>query len=249
MLSESEENGQIIIAEAKLTAATELASEREHAQEELRDLETTRGDLESVVAEIQARLDNERDTLRSLAASFQSFVEKFEPVPEIEVSAGEQPADEQPADEQPADEQPADEQPADELAGEEDAVPESPQGEEGPAVEFLPAVEEEPAHEPGGALEDVPASDAVDTDSVPEVPVVEWDEEDAEVGHDPPDDREAHQKDHTSPDVVGVQVSSGGNGASHRETGRFPQWRRGRFSRTADHSLRSRQPGALRHGC
>ena len=84
MLSESEENGQIIIAEAKRTAAAELASEREQAQEELRDLETTRGDLESVVAEIQARLDSERDTLRSLAVSFQSFVEKFEPADNVD---------------------------------------------------------------------------------------------------------------------------------------------------------------------
>ena len=201
MLSESEENGKIIIAEAKRTAATELASEREQAQEELRDLETTRGDLESVVAEIQARLDSERDMLRSLAASFQSFVEKFEPVTEIEV---------------PADEEPADEEPADEPAGEEDAAPEAPQGEEGPALEFLPA-EEETAHEPGDALEDVPAPDAVDVDSVPEVPVVGWDDEEGEGGHDQPDGREAPEEDHTPPDVVRLQSPSGGNGASRRE--------------------------------
>ena len=206
MLSESEENGQVIITEAKRTAATELASEREQAQEELRDLETTRGDLESVVAEIQARLDNERDTLRSLAASFQSFVEKFEPVTEVDVSA----------EEELTDDEPEDEEPEDELVGEEDAAPEVPQSEEGPALEFLPA-EDETAQEPGGALEDVPALDAVDTGSVPEVPVVEWDEEDGEVGHDPPGDREAPEKDHAAPDVVRLQSSSGGNGATHRE--------------------------------
>ena len=210
MLSESEEDGQVIIAEAKRTAATELASEREQAQEELRDLETTRGDLESVVAEIQARLDNERDTLRGLAASFQSFVEKFEPLTEVEVpvdeaSTEEEPAEEEPADEEPAEEEPADEEPVDEFAGE-----------EGPALEFLPA-EDETAQEPGGALENVPALDAVDTGSVPEVPVVEWDEEDGEVGHDPPGDREAPEKDHAAPDVVRLQSSSGGNGATHRE--------------------------------
>jgi len=202
MLSESEENGQIIIAEAKRTAATELASEREQAQEELRDLETTRGDLESVVAEIQARLDNERDMLRSLAVSFQSFVEKFEPATEIEVSTDEEPSNEEDANEEPA--------------NEEDTAPEASQAEEGPALEFLPA-EEETAHEPEGALEDVPASDAVDTDSVPEVPVVGWDEEDGGVGHDPPEGHEAPEKDHTSPDVVRLQSSSGGNGASHTE--------------------------------
>lgn len=207
MLSESEENGQIIIAEAKRTAATELASEREQAQEELRDLETTRADLESVVAEIHARLDNERDTLRSLAVSFQSFVEKFEPATEVEVSTDEEPVDKEPTDKEPANEK-------DET--EEDEVPEAPPSEEGPALEFLPA-EEETAHEPGGALEDVPVPDAVDTDSVPDVPVVKWDREDGEAGHDPPDDCEAPEEGHASPDVVGLQSSSGGNGASHRE--------------------------------
>ncbi|MDE0656539.1 MAG: DivIVA domain-containing protein [Acidimicrobiaceae bacterium] len=214
MLSESEENGQIIIAEAKRTAASELASEREHAQEELRDLETTRGDLESIVAEIQARLDNERDMLRSLAVSFQSFVEKFEPVDGADGDAAESlEAAEDRADRPEA----ADDDQAVEAGTEPgDAADPEPPG--GPALEFLPA-EEENAQEPGDALEDVPASDAVDTDSVPEVPVVEWDEadEDEEVGHDLPDDLEASERDHTQPDVVRLQSSSGGNGASHTE--------------------------------
>jgi len=87
MLAESEESGRLIISEAKRTAATELAAEREQAQAELRALEATRGEMESVVAEIEARLDSERDTLRSLAVSFQSFVEKFEPVTGIGVAA------------------------------------------------------------------------------------------------------------------------------------------------------------------
>ena len=244
MLSESEENGQIIVAEAKRTAATELASEREQAQEELRDLETTRGDLESVVAEIQARLDNERDTLRGLAASFQSFVEKFEPLTEVDVSADEPDAGEaaaapdtdgalteaageadsadgdaagssEAAENGAGPPEAADDDPAVE-AGAGPGVATDPEPPGGPALEFLPA-EDETAQEPGDALEDVPTLDAVDTGSVPEVPVVEWDEEDGEVGHDPPDDREAPEKDHAAPDVVRLQSSSGGNGASHRE--------------------------------
>ena len=83
MLAEAEENGQLIIAEAKRTAAAELASERARAQEETQAFETTKRELETVVAEIQARLADERNMLRSLSVSFQSFVEKFEPVADI----------------------------------------------------------------------------------------------------------------------------------------------------------------------
>ena len=215
MLSESEENGQIIIAEAKRTAATELASEREQAQEELQDLETTRSDLESIVAEIQARLDNERDMLRSLAVSFQSFVEKFEPADSADGDA----AEGLEAAEDRADRLEATDDGQDVETGTDPGAAADPEPPGGPALEFLPA-EEETAQEPGDALEDVPATDAVDTDSVPEVPVVEWDEgdeEDEEVGHDPLDDREAPEQDHAPPDVVRLQSSSGGNGASHRE--------------------------------
>ncbi|MCY4664059.1 MAG: DivIVA domain-containing protein [Acidimicrobiaceae bacterium] len=89
MVAESEESSQLIIAEAKRTAATELASERERAQAELQDLETTKEGLEAVVAEIQARLDRERDMLRSLSISYQAFVEKFEPVTDLEESSDE----------------------------------------------------------------------------------------------------------------------------------------------------------------
>ena len=212
MLSESEENGQIIIAEAKRTAATELASEREQAQEELRDLETTRSDLESIVAEIQARLDNERDMLRSLAVSFQSFVEKFEPAGD---AGGGTPGDLEAAGDRADRPEAADDDQAVEAGTDPDAAadPEPPGG---PALVFLPTGEET-AQEPGDAPEDVPTLDAVDTDSVPEVPVVEWDEENEEVGHDRPDDREAPEKDHTPADSVRLQSSSGGNGASHRE--------------------------------
>ena len=215
MLSESEENGQIIIAEAKRTAATELAAEREQAQAELRDLETARSDLESVVAEIQARLDNERDMLRGLAVSFQSFVEKFEPADSAygDAAEGLEAAGDRADRPEAADDAQAAEAGTDPGAA---ADPEPPGG---PALEFLPA-EEEPALETGDALDDVPATDAADAGSVPDVPVVEWNEEDEkgeEVGHDPSDDREAPEQDRTPPDVVRLQSTSGGNGASHRE--------------------------------
>ena len=215
MLSESEENGQVIIAEAKRTAATELAAEREQAQEELQDLETTRSDLESIVAEIQARLDNERDMLRSLAVSFQSFVEKFEPADSADGDAAEGlgTAEDRAGRPEAADDD------QDVETGNDPGVAADPEPPTGPALEFLPA-EGETTQEPGDALDDLPATDAVDTDSVPEVPVIEWDEgdeEDEEVGHDPSGDREAPEQDHAPPDVVRLQSSSGGNGASHRE--------------------------------
>ncbi|MCY3617125.1 MAG: hypothetical protein F4Z00_06165 [Acidimicrobiaceae bacterium] len=79
-LAEAEENCQLILSEAKRTAATELAVERARKLEEIEALEATRADLETATAAIQARLDSERWQLRNLATSFQSFVEQFEPV-------------------------------------------------------------------------------------------------------------------------------------------------------------------------
>ena len=78
-LSEAEENCQLILNEAKRTAAAELATERARKIEEIEALEATRADLEAATAAIQARLDSERSRLGSLATSFQSFVEQFEP--------------------------------------------------------------------------------------------------------------------------------------------------------------------------
>ena len=79
-VAEAEENCQLILSEAKRTAAAELAAERSRKIEEIKALEATRADLEAATAAIGARLDSERSQLRSLAASFQSFVEQFEPV-------------------------------------------------------------------------------------------------------------------------------------------------------------------------
>ncbi|MYK74267.1 MAG: hypothetical protein F4017_06705 [Acidimicrobiaceae bacterium] len=230
MLSESEENGQIILAEAKRTAAAELASERERAQEELRDLETAKGDLESVVAEIQARLDSERDMLRSLAVTFRSFVEKFEPADdvdgevddEVDGDAGDAGDGLDNAEDRVGPPEADDAHTVE--AGADPGAAADPEPPGGTSLEFLPA-EEQTAHGPRGALEDVPAPDALDADSVSEVPVVEWDEEDQddvetahdETAHGAPGDREAPETDHTPADVVRLQPSSGGNGASHRE--------------------------------
>ena len=79
-VAEAEENCQLILSEAKRTAAAELTAERSRKIEEIEALEATRADLEAAAAAIRARLDSERSQLRSLAASFQSFVEQFEPV-------------------------------------------------------------------------------------------------------------------------------------------------------------------------
>ena len=80
MLAEGEENCQLIIAEAKRTAAAELALERTRAKQEIEALEATRAELSEAVDDIRTRLGKERKQLRNLSVSFQSFVEKFEPV-------------------------------------------------------------------------------------------------------------------------------------------------------------------------
>ena len=93
ILAEGEENCQLILAEAKRTAAAELATERARKLEEIRALEVTRVELEAAVVSIRARLEDERSKLRSLSVSFQSFVEQFEPVTdtgESEARAGRQ---------------------------------------------------------------------------------------------------------------------------------------------------------------
>ncbi|MCY4421647.1 MAG: DivIVA domain-containing protein [Acidimicrobiaceae bacterium] len=87
-VAEAEENCQLILSEAKRTAAAELAVERSRKIQEIEALEAARADLEAATAAIGARLDSERSQLRSLAASFQSFVEQFEPVTDPGDSTG-----------------------------------------------------------------------------------------------------------------------------------------------------------------
>ena len=216
MLAESEENGQLILAEAKRTAAAELSTERERAQGELQDLEMSKSELEAVVTEIEARLDSERDMLRSLALSFQSFAEKFEPVAVIAELADEAEDGERAAGvdaEADAGDTAAEGDPAVQgaPAGNDDADPE-PSG--APNLEFLPA-SEDAGQESEGAPEEALPTDAVDTGAVPDVPVVEWDEE---IGQDPSDDVvHAAEPEPVAPEAVPLEPSAGGNGSGQPE--------------------------------
>ena len=259
MLAEAEENGRLIIAEAKRTAAAELASERARAQEEIQALETTKRELETVVAEIQARLEDERNMLRGLSVSFQSFVEKFEPVADIaefatqpeagddgdrdtappdlaasDVGEGEAAPDADSAGEDRAAEAvTADDGAAGVLEGaaddgaqtdraveagvEEPTAEADPEPPGGPALEFLP-VPEESAHEPqGGTLQGTLATGTlpatIGADTVPELPVIEWDDE---IAHDPSDGADAAEPDYAASGAVRVEPASDGNGPAHR---------------------------------
>ena len=234
MLAESEESGQIIIAEAKRTAAAELASERERAQGEIRDLEASRSELETVVTEIQARLDNERDMLRSLAVSFQSFVEKFEPITGTTESVGEPEAEESAlaadadaaADDVGTGGDEAEAFEASEDVAEDGEAPPSAAGDiqvdqaletdpepaEGPALEFPPA-SEDTAQTPEGALEEARPAGAVDAGTVPDLPVIEWA---GEVEHDPSEDIDTAEPEPVASDVIRLEPSTGGNGSANR---------------------------------
>ena len=199
MLAESEENGQLIIAEAKKTAAAELASERERAQAELRDLETSKSELETVVAEIQARLESERDMLRSLAVSFQSFVEMFEPVAD----------DSDPvADDASTDGDGAEALEASEDIAEEEAPPS--------AADVAPDDQALEADPETGVEQALPA-DAVDADTVPDLPMVEWDEDIEHDPYDPSEDIDTAVSEPVAADVVPLEASTSGNGSANGE--------------------------------
>ena len=199
MLAESEENGQLIIAEAKKTAAAELASERERAQAELRDLETSKSELETVVAEIQARLESERDMLRSLAVSFQSFVEMFEPVAD----------DSDPvADDASTDGDRAEALEASEDIAEEEAPPSA--ADAAPDDQALEA-------DPETGVEQALPADAVDADTVPDLPMVEWDEDIEHDPYDPSEDIDTAVSEPVAADVVPLEASTSGNGSANGE--------------------------------
>ena len=227
-VAEAEENCQLILSEAKRTAAAELAAERSRKIEEIEALEATRADLEAATAAIQARLDSERSQLRSLAASFQSFVEQFEPVTDpsdstdapieadssdwgMEIDdrampgAGELVAE--PEDEAGHD---AEEEPAIEFslhAGEATAAEQTGPVEDTAAAENAGQAEDAEqaeatdaeqtddtaAGEQGGhttavenagdALVDALTADAPTTDTLPDIPPVEWADEDADTAY------------------------------------------------------------------
>lgn len=199
-LSEAEENCQLILNEAKRTAATELATERARKIEEIEALEATRADLEAATAAIQARLDSERSQLGSLAASFQSFVEQFEPVTDpgdstevlteadgsdqdIEVGGSSMPGAGELAAEA-ADEADGDahEERADEFSR--DSSDEAPAAEHNPSDEAPAAEQTGDAGADEDALADALATEALDIDAPPDLPQVEWAEEDADAADD-----------------------------------------------------------------
>ena len=203
MLAESEENGQLIIAEAKKTAAAELASERERAQVELRDLETSKSELETVAAEIQARLDNERDMLRSLAASFQSFVEKFEPVAD---------------DSGPVADDASTDDGAEALEASEDIAEEEEEEEAPPSAADVTQEDQDLEADPEPGVEHALPVDAVDAATVPDLPMVEWDEDIEHDPHDPSEDIDTAVSEPVAADVVRLEPSASGNGSANGES-------------------------------
>ena len=223
-LSEAEENCQLILSEAKRTAAAELATERARKIEEIEALEATRAGLEATTAAIQARLDSERSQLGSLAASFQSFVEQFEPVADPGDSNG-MPTEAYSSDRDievdvcpmpGAGELAA--APEDEAEGDAHTEPagESPlnPGEEAPAAEHDFSEEAPAAEQTTGAVavEDALAgaltTDALDVEAPPDLPQVEWAEEDAARDVDTAED---------APDTA-YTAAPAGAGETHQES-------------------------------
>lgn len=228
MLAETEESSQLIIAETKRTAAAEITSERSRAQEEIQALEATKGELETVLANIRARLEDERDTLRGLASSFQSFVETLESATDgAEPVSGSTHQPEAGTD----------------LVGA--AVPVAapiggvaPDIEEGgaaagsgaagtPAAEDPVAVDarddgaDGPGHdelelEPGGVFQETLARDVDDVGAVPEIPVIDWGDE----PEPDPVNGAAAESDRAAPDAVRLDPAArldqaaDGNGAA-----------------------------------
>lgn len=204
-LAEAEENCQLILAEAKRTAAAELAAERAAKMEEIEALEATRAELATASAAIQARLDDERSQLRTLATSFQAFVEQFDAVTEPGEAAVEPAEDVSTSQPTGAGEgaDPGEAEPAAEPATEPEAATDADAPGES-SLDFSPVPEDEtgqdpddqpqatgqdPAHQANGtedaedaaaveeALSDALATDTLSADTVPDLPPVGWHEE------------------------------------------------------------------------
>jgi DivIVA domain-containing protein len=193
-VAEAEENCRLILAEAKRTAAAELTAERSRKIEEIEALEATRADLEAATAAIQARLDNERSQLRSLATSFQSFVEQFEPATDpgesTDAAIG---ADRWAQDMEVGEATIPDIEPANEETAERPAEADVA---DRPAIEFsldpdgeVPAAEQDDGEAPAAEqareaveVEDAPAdtlaTDTLSADTLPSLPPVGWADED-----------------------------------------------------------------------
>ena len=185
LLADGEENSQLIIAEAKRTAAAELATERARASEEIEALEATKAELATSLNQIQSRLDEERNVIRSLAVSLQSFVAKFEPVGGVDESGeepeaaatetrGTQDTDEteeahDPIEAEAGTDETGEQDEAAEAGTDETAEPGEPTeaGTDQTASGGAPAVDERDEQEPpgGSSLEFLPEVDGTATDS------------------------------------------------------------------------------------
>ena len=187
VMAEGEENCRLIIAETKRTAAIEIASERERWHHELQGLATEKADLEATSARIRGRLEDERERLHNLMASFRAFVEEIDPGQVT--SLPETPAAEAFWQEQPLDPIPllAEADPPAHSHGQEEAVvvasqPEpEPQATEPQATEpqaTEPQATEPQATEPQATEPEpepqAPLSHSGDFDPVPEVPTARW---------------------------------------------------------------------------
>ena len=186
VMAEGEENCKLIIAETKRTAAIEIAAERERWHQELHGLVAEKSDLEATSARIRVRLEDERERLHNLMASFRAFVEEIDPGQVT--SPPETPAAEASGQEQPLDAIPllAEADPPAHSHGQEEAVVEAsqtepqatePQATEPQATEpqaTEPQATEPQATEPQATEPQATLSHSGDFDPVPEVPMVRW---------------------------------------------------------------------------
>ena len=175
VMAEGEENCRLIIAETKRTAAIEIAAERERWHHELHGLAAERADLEATSATIRVRLEDERERLHNLMASFRAFVEEIDPgqvTSPPETAAAEAFGQEQPLDPIPL---LAEADPPTHSHGQEEAVVEaSPTEPEPQETEPQETAIEPQATEPQETEPQAPLSHSGDFDPVPEVPMVRW---------------------------------------------------------------------------
>lgn len=230
LLAESEESSQLIIAEAKRTAAAELAAERARASEEIEALEATKAGLQTSVAGIQTRLEEDRNTIRDLAVSLQSFVSKFEPAHEVtqEVADDAWRPDEAQAEMTDPDEA---DSPAEAAAEDSASDGSSPleDGSEAPApspLAFLPNPDDD-APDEAGSRESTRADPAVEAGTVPDLPVVGWDgethdESPCEAAAPEPEPQPEAEPQHAPVPAVTRQSEAvtGGNGSSSQSVDR-----------------------------
>ena len=186
-LAEAEENCQLILAEAKRTAAAELATERARKMEEIQALEATRAELEAATAAIGSRLENERSQLRSLSVSFQSFVAQFEPVADA-VEPGEETAWAYDPVEKVVEE--VADAPVPGAGAEEPATEPQRLAEADSPGESVLKFPPDPGHGPQAAAEDLDGisqaaedvlADTLAADTVPDLPAVGWHDEPEET--------------------------------------------------------------------